>query len=304
VQQLSVSEHAAAESRGALAAREAEMQSIRQQSLVKDENVPSEQSARFAALGTQISQLQAALALRDEELERVRLRSNEGKSLLQLESEIRFAEQSNLRLQQKNEESLELLSTQSSQISMLQSRLKAAEDKQLLISIRSPEFLALSKEKDALSAKVSSLSNELLKLKEQYLQAISKEHMFSMGQVAILEQKLHQSKMNAQQPRVVEGDASKESKGIKQMRDAQLEQQEARIQDLKTALIESSAAHGKLASTNTILARKLKETQSAFKNLVVYCHDLEAAGVVESTVLENEALKLKVTECRTFSVNF
>ncbi len=74
------------------------------------------------------------------------------------------------------------------------------------------------------------------------------------------------------------------------------EQQEARIQDLKTALIESIAARNKLESTNSNLNRKLKETQDAFKNVVVYCHDLELAGISDSAVFENEALKLKVKE--------
>jgi hypothetical protein len=55
------------------------------------------------------------------------------------------------------------------------------------------------------------------------------------------------------------------------------------------------------------LTRKLKETQDAFKNLVIYCHDLEAASVADSkgtsTVLENDALKTKVSVCDMLYVN-
>jgi hypothetical protein len=179
---------------------------------------------------------------------------------------------------------------------MLQSRLRAAEDKLLPLETRSPEYLALSKEKDALSKKVSSLSNELLKIKEQYLQAISKERLSSLGHVAILEQKLEHSKAMVLQPRIGEGSAAKETKDLKQIYQVQLEQQEARIQELQAASTESSAARIKLESSNHVLNRKLKETQDAFKNLVVYCHDLETVGVADcdSVILENEALKLKV----------
>ena len=139
--------------------------------------------------------------------------------------------------------------------------------------------------------KVSSLSSELLKIKEQYIQAISKERLNSLGHVAILEQKLQQHRTVIPQRPAVEGDSAKEELYLKRF-----ELQEARIQDLKTALIESSAVHNKLESSNVNLNRKLKETQDAFKNLVVYCHDLELAGISDSVILENEALKLKVNE--------
>jgi len=84
------------------------------------------------------------------------------------------------------------------------------------------------RERDALSKKVSSLSSELLKIKEQYIQAISKERLNSLGHVAILEQKLQQHRTVIPQRPAVEGDSAKEELYLKRF-----ELQEARIQDLR-----------------------------------------------------------------------
>jgi chromosome segregation ATPase len=300
LQQLSASQRAAAESQNAIAAREVGVHHSMLSGVAKEETLREVHFDRISSLESEVVELQASVASREIELESLKNHLNRSlqdsaKSIHRLEADLRFAEESNLRLQQKNEESVELLSSKSSQIFTLQSRLKAAEDKLLPIEARSPEYLALSKEKDALSKKVSSLSSELLKIKEQYLQAISKERLSSLGHVAILEQKLEQSKTMVQQPRVDDGNPYKEAKDMKQSSQAQLDQLEARIQYLQTALTESSAVRSKLESTTHTLNSKLKETQDSFKNLVVYCHDLETAAVSDSLILENEALKLKVT---------
>jgi chromosome segregation ATPase len=300
LQQLAASKDAAAESQNAMAARQILAHSSLQSDDAKKEKRFPEDFDRIASLESHIVKLQASLASRQVEIESLKLNSmktsqDSAKSIHLLESQLRFAEESNLRLQQKNEESNELLSSKSSQISTLQSRLKAAEDKVLPFDARSPEYLALSKEKDALNKKVSSLSNELLKMKEQYLKAISKERLSSLGHVAILEQKLEQNKTKVQQSRNGEENSYNEAKDMKASSQAQLDQREARIQDLQIALTESSTARSKLESANDYLNHKLKETQDSFKNLVVYCHDLETASISDSVILENEALKLKVS---------
>jgi len=307
-QQLSASQQAAAESRSALVAREAEMQSIQQQLLSKAEKDRNEQCDRILAHELNVALLQAAVASRDRELESLKLQPIFGlddatKMAQQLEKDLKFAEASNERLRQKNEESRELLETKSSQISVLSSRLKAAEDKLLPIEARSPEYLALSKEKDALSKKVSALQSELLKIKEQYLQAISKERLSSLGHISILEQKIQQSKGVVQQPRTVDGDTSKEIKDLKQSHEAQLLGKEARVKELTIALMESKTACSKLESANTALNRRLKETQELSKHLVADGHDLEMAAFSEVAIRENETLKLKVTVYDTQLIN-
>jgi chromosome segregation ATPase len=300
LQQLSASQQAAAESQSALVAREAEMQFIRQQLLTKAEGDRNE----ITALESNISLLHAAVASRDKELQSLKLQpihsSNDGaKTVTQLEKDLKFAEDSNERLLQKHQESLELLAMKSSQISVLSSRLKLAEEKLLPIEARSPEYLALFKEKDALSKKASLLQNELLKIKEQYLQAISKERLSSLGHIPILEQKIQQSKGMGQLPRTMDGDTSKEIKDLKQSHEAQLLEKEARIKELTTALIESKALHSKLESANTLLNRKLKETREISKHLVADSHDLEMGSISEAAIRENETLKLKVTTIDT-----
>jgi hypothetical protein len=300
LQQLSASQQAAAESQSALVAREAEMQFIRQQLLTKAEGDRNE----ISALESNISLLHAAVASRDKELQSLKLQpihsSNDGaKTVTQLEKDLKFAEDSNERLLQKHQESLELLAMKSSQISVLSSRLKLAEEKLLPIEARSPEYLALFKEKDALSKKASLLQNELLKIKEQYLQAISKERLSSLGHISILEQKIQQSKGMGQLPRTMDGDTSKEIKDLKQSHEAQLLEKEARIKELTTALTESKALHSKLESANTLLNRKLKETREMSKHLVADSHDLEMGSISEAAIRENETLKLKVTTIDT-----
>jgi hypothetical protein len=63
--------------------------------------------------------------------------------------------------------------------------------------------------------KVSSLSSELLKIKEQYIHAISKERLNSLGHVAVLEQKLQQLRTVIPLRPVVEGDSAKEELYLK-----------------------------------------------------------------------------------------
>jgi hypothetical protein len=294
-QQLADSRLAAAESQSALRTRDSDIQSGTFYSPSKDVVILNQQLAESAAL---ISQLQTAQASWDHQVRNLELQAaaiqDKENLILQLRSELKFAEESNRRLQQKNEESLELVASQASQMKILHGRIKAAESIPNPAENRASDYAALLKEKDALGRTVSSLSSELLKIKEQYLQAISKERLNSLGHVAILEQKMQQHKAAAPQS-LVESDSSKEVSWSKRF-----EQQEARVQDLQTALVESSAARKKLESANSSLNRKLKETQDAFKNLVIYCHELETASLFDSAALENEALKLKVSSLWCF----
>jgi len=151
LQQLSATQLAAAESQSTVRARDAEIQFLKSQSTTKEDINLEHQSVATAALETHISQLQATVASREQELESLRLKlsslQDTASSVLLLRSELKFAEESNLRMQQKNEESLELLSNQSSQMHMLQIRLKAAEENGHSIDNRSSEYLALSKGK-------------------------------------------------------------------------------------------------------------------------------------------------------------
>jgi chromosome segregation ATPase len=157
LQQLSVTQLAADESQSTVRARDAEIHSLKSQSTTKEDTNLEHQYVATAALETHISQLQATMASREQELESLRLKlsslQDTASSVLLLRSELKFAEESNLRMQQKNEESLELLSNQSSQMHMLQIRLKAAEENVHSIENRSSEYVALSKERDALSKK-------------------------------------------------------------------------------------------------------------------------------------------------------